>query len=57
MHFDEANINPIQIKFYMRVWGGGGLALQIAVPSLVVGLKDEQEFHFNRPLLSDYPRG
>ena len=38
MHFDEANINPIWIKIYLCVWGGGGLALQIAVPSLVVGL-------------------
>ena len=42
MHFDEANINPIRIKSYMRVLfggggkegGGGGLALQIVAPSL-----------------------
>ena len=45
MHFDEANINPIRIKSYMYVLlcvGGGregGLALQIATPLLVVGLK------------------
>ena len=38
MHFDEANINLIRIKIYVCVWGGGGLASQIAVPSFVVGL-------------------
>ena len=55
MHFDEANINSILVFFFWR-GGGGGCCLQIAVPLLVVGLKDEQKFHINMPLFSVHPR-
>ena len=53
MHFDEANINSILVFFFLE---RGGCCLQIAVPLLVVGLKDEQKFHINMPLFSVHPR-
>ena len=46
MHIDEANINPILI-LYIYIYICIYMALQIAMPSLVVGLmlplKDEQD--------------